>query len=906
MKSRRLVDELTARIRLSQGAPTMLLLVAESRPEEPEAPLGPLCEVLASLLRQAQLSVQVLPTGPDAGPIAWTKTMQPGMGAYLTVLAPEGKLLERTVARELNAQRQQLQQLKGPLLLLLPARIERRLQEDAPDFHTWRAETYILPPLEQLEALARERGALEAPAPASRAVPAKPPIRFLHLSDLHLRPGNSHAYDQDRVLNGLLEYLKQERGKAPLDLVFLTGDVGYSGQPGEYARAAEFLSQLLEVTGVPGDRLFVVPGNHDVDRRQGKWLLRTLGSDKDATDFFVEPGNRRWHEQKFSAYREAMSKLLGPSRSHGLRCGEGAVEVVNIRGERVAVASFNSAWFAQDDEDLSKLWLGEACVELASQRIRKEGAALAVALMHHPTEHLSEQERWNIENHFERTFDLVLRGHLHKDKIRGIRSGRGGYLEIAAPAAYQGSQWPNGCILGDIHISNRSVTLTPLKFGSGADPWVLDTTVFPNNKEYGYRHTFELKNRQVPETLGLVESLRPELEQIYAQLDSQKRQQIQRELGVPSVSSREQLPADLRSPTGLLDLWQTLSRETKGHGGLPLSPRLAKRLSEHVPEPVQRITLNDKKSFKMLLQGFEGFWRDHGAAWLRVLTPSLESYILTANAYFFRVADGSVSLANRTYGRGTDIILGADNDTPSRRALIAIDNIKHPNTLSIQRDVELISGQRAAQHADHAALILFSNHKLSGGRLGNLSTSNGPVYVLHLPSLDDPQVLWSSMPAAAPKLVQVWLSRLEQLKARLNRITSNLMDSLLITSAVLKPEGVLGRGSQPIFNVQVDGHCPPAWHLRMFAVDSEHPTGVLLREGEEYDYTRQSRQWTFDTWRLQGAEEAVLVIAFAAPALPEVESLEQLLQEAPTIPQLQVTEVLLSPSSGNSSGSLPG
>jgi hypothetical protein len=31
---------------------------------------------------------------------------------------------------------------------------------------------------------------------------------------------------------------------------------------------------------VPPKRMFVVPGNHDVDRDVGRWLLRTLGKDE--------------------------------------------------------------------------------------------------------------------------------------------------------------------------------------------------------------------------------------------------------------------------------------------------------------------------------------------------------------------------------------------------------------------------------------------------------------------------------------------------------------------------------------------------------------------------------------------------------------------------------------------------
>ena len=44
-------------------------------------------------------------------------------------------------------------------------------------------------------------------------LPPEPPIRFLHISDLHLDA--SRRYDQDRVLNGLLTFVERERAEFP-------------------------------------------------------------------------------------------------------------------------------------------------------------------------------------------------------------------------------------------------------------------------------------------------------------------------------------------------------------------------------------------------------------------------------------------------------------------------------------------------------------------------------------------------------------------------------------------------------------------------------------------------------------------------------------------------------------------
>lgn len=742
MPAARFIDELVARLQLTRGSQTLLLLVTQepqdSMPEEHE--LGRASEMISALLRKAALDVQALPAAQDAGPSAWVKAMKGASAdAWLTVLTPAGKLLAKEVARRLNAQRQQLQDLSAPLILLVSARTENLILTDAPDFHTWRAATYVVPSLQELENLASERGVLRALPMLERrpVMPSRPPIRFLHLSDLHLRHGDTRRYDQERVLRGLLDTLQRERSAEPIDLIFVTGDLAFSGHPDEFALVTRFLRNLLDATGVPAEHVFVVPGNHDVDRSTGRWLLRTLESDEEAMAFFVSEGNRRWHAEKLAAYRQAMAELLGAGRGLGLRCGAEAVELVNIRGTSIAVASFNSAWFAQDDEDQSKLWLGEANVDHAGQRIREAGVALAVALMHHPLDHLAEAERPHVEDHLERTFDLILRGHLHTHKSRAIRSQRGGYLELAAPAAYQGSKWPNGCFVGNIYLDARRVELSPLRFGSGTDPWTLDTTIFPDDAHRGYRHTFELRERRVGTQIA--SSLAGEVERMYSLLGRQERTQVQRELGVTSTSpglADERTLRLLRQPEWLKDFWQALSRHTHGSSGGEGLTRLAQRMAEHVMAPGRRISLRAPGAIKQLLWEFSEFWREQGSAWCEDFS-GVAARKLVVGACFCRIFEGQVRLDAPSPTGGyeyADIFLGGDERDPSRRAVIGV-MAKHLSRGNLETLFTTGEALRSGFQAEHAAMILLPGSGLErgeGGLTAHFEREGRSVHVLHI------------------------------------------------------------------------------------------------------------------------------------------------------------------------------
>ena len=108
---------------------------------------------------------------------------------------------------------------------------------------------------------------------------------WLHVSDFHIRSGD--PYDRDVVLRALTKSVKdfRERGRRP-DLIFATGDIAFSGKTAEYELATQFFDDLIEAAGLKRRNLYVIPGNHDVDRSLGVGLARTLASREEADSYF--------------------------------------------------------------------------------------------------------------------------------------------------------------------------------------------------------------------------------------------------------------------------------------------------------------------------------------------------------------------------------------------------------------------------------------------------------------------------------------------------------------------------------------------------------------------------------------------------------------------------------------------
>jgi predicted phosphodiesterase len=305
-------------------------------------------------------------------------------------------------------------------------------------------------------------------------------LNWLHLSDFHIRAGES--YDRDVVLRALVASVGRyrEEGRCP-NVVFATGDIAFSGKAEEYARATVFFDELLVAAGLERRDLFVVAGNHDVDRGLGVGLARTLMSREEADAYFAPDAPRPhltqkqaaflgWYSEFFSGIRDCPSSTCGP------------VEVVDVAGVRVGVLPINSALFCHDDNDHAKLFVGRRSLEEAGD-LAGDDVSLRVALIHHPLEWLSDVERANIRAKLTDSVDVVLRGHLHETDVEQVVSPHGRVLHLAAGATYQTRGWPNRALY--VTVEGSSLRVFPIRYeDSPVEIWTADPSVFPQIEDH--------------------------------------------------------------------------------------------------------------------------------------------------------------------------------------------------------------------------------------------------------------------------------------------------------------------------------------------------------------------------------------------------------------------------------------
>src|SRR5207302_1401094 len=84
-----------------------------------------------------------------------------------------------------------------------------------------------------------------------------------------------------------------------------------------------------------------------------------------------------------------------------------------IRGLKVGVAGFNSAWSCGRDNERGKLWLGHPW-QVGELKRRLGEVDISIALIHHPGGWFVEFEEPDFSQLLQRSFHFHLHGHEHQ------------------------------------------------------------------------------------------------------------------------------------------------------------------------------------------------------------------------------------------------------------------------------------------------------------------------------------------------------------------------------------------------------------------------------------------------------------------------------------------------------------
>ena len=303
---------------------------------------------------------------------------------------------------------------------------------------------------------------------------------WIHLSDLHIR--SETIWDSDQITSGLFSDIKQRIEKQSFypDAIFFTGDAVFGDYPSEsikdqYNLFANFLDTVrgLFSPEFPKDRIYLVPGNHDIDRNEvldsdTLWLRDPKRSLNEITSEIsnISKSFRHWTNRQ-RAYREFISSYkldhLDPSNLQSVWHS-----IIEKNGTKIGIAGLNSSWSCATNGEKGLLWMG-AKWQANTLRLGIGDVDITIALVHHPSNWLVEQEDPDAERTWHRKFNILLHGHEHKSFID---EKPGEELKISAGACYERDDRPKAYSIVQLDLTTYCVKIFPREWDVDGEGWV--------------------------------------------------------------------------------------------------------------------------------------------------------------------------------------------------------------------------------------------------------------------------------------------------------------------------------------------------------------------------------------------------------------------------------------------------
>lgn len=290
-----------------------------------------------------------------------------------------------------------------------------------------------------------------------------------------------------------------KQGVVP-DFVFITGDVANSGKKSEFDDFTNnILIPLMSLYGEDFiDSVFVVPGNHDLDRmvHDGFSKEKFLKTDSEYFHPTIEgQGRRRMVVERFALFCEHV-----PCNGvNEFSMSNGAFALCRKVGRHEAgIVGINTAWLCDGEKDKEMLTPGIAIARDAIEKV--SAASVKFVLGHHPLEWINPMHVATLKSIFGANQVIYLHGHMHAENFSNQINGSGEFATIQSGAAWQapeGGKWPNGFMWGTISEDLSLISLQPYVWNFQNQCWTLDGSRFHENYRKNEWWEFDAPQKRV-------------------------------------------------------------------------------------------------------------------------------------------------------------------------------------------------------------------------------------------------------------------------------------------------------------------------------------------------------------------------------------------------------------------------
>lgn len=303
--------------------------------------------------------------------------------------------------------------------------------------------------------------------------------RWLHLSDLHsIASGIKTTIMREALIAEIQDISRQ----SPFDFIIITGDI--SDKNNGYQDAESLIKRIIAVTDVPLLKVFMIPGNHDLNRSipgereqivRKAWEIELLDEDERV---YYDKLNKAQYDF-FDTYQNILGRKYPKDKIH----------FVESLDDNIAIIHLNTAWMCYDSENESgKLHVGlNSLFECLSEPLVKT-KPIKIAIGHHRLSDFNNCVEAHIKSLYKTMdIDLYLGGHCHDATVVYDPSINTEFCSCRQGRA-EDKDYPAGFVVGEINTETDQSHFQFYNWEVSLAKWTYDYRVTPAKHGKYYLH----------------------------------------------------------------------------------------------------------------------------------------------------------------------------------------------------------------------------------------------------------------------------------------------------------------------------------------------------------------------------------------------------------------------------------
>lgn len=245
-------------------------------------------------------------------------------------------------------------------------------------------------------------------------------LKIIHLSDFHLekeKPNHIKKAIIDSLSSDLKSFVDEKT------ILCFTGDLVDKGGKDFEDNELMFLAfeelllkKIIENNPLLNKKVFIVPGNHDIQRNkvdniEHSGLKNALQTENDLDEFINKNSVSSKYFDRLANYKQWETTFYKDYPNAKLTNFDNSF-ILNIDEKVLGISCFNSSWLCYDDSDKGNILLGKQQVQNSLEFLAQTD--YRIALIHHPLEFYKEFDYEAVKPLLYRKYNLMLTGHVHK------------------------------------------------------------------------------------------------------------------------------------------------------------------------------------------------------------------------------------------------------------------------------------------------------------------------------------------------------------------------------------------------------------------------------------------------------------------------------------------------------------